>query len=162
MAIEIILKKDVDGLGDEGEIKKVANGYARNYLLPFGHAVLKTDNNLKKLESEKDAIQKRKQEKFEASKSFADKINGIELNFEENAADNGKLFGSISIVDILQKLKDQGFNNIEKKQIHLTEHIKNIGTYDIPIKVYSDLNAKIKVNVKLKEEEPKEEVQQEG
>ena len=148
---EVILKKDVDGLGDEGDIKKVAQGYARNYLLPYGFAVIKNDTNLKKLEAERETIQARKDQKLSESKSIADKIDGLELSFVENTAETGKLFGSIGQTDLQMALKEKGFD-IEKKKIHIAETIKNIGEYSAEISFYNNIKAKIKIVVTQKEE----------
>jgi len=147
MKTEIILKKDIVGLGEEGDIKKVAGGYARNYLLPFGHAVPMSTANMKKLEAEREAINLRKKEKLDASKSILDKLNAVELSYVENAAENGRLFGSISQNDILVQLKELGYD-LDKKQIHLPDAIKSVGAHSIEVKLYGDLVAKIKVAVK--------------
>ena len=147
MKTEVILKQDIVGLGEEGDIKKVAGGYARNYLLPFGHAVPMTQANMKKLEAEREAINVRKKEKLDASKSFLEKLNAVELSYVENAAENGRLFGSISLNDIQVQLKEQGYD-LDKKQIHLPDAIKFVGSHSVEVKLYGDLVAKIKVNVK--------------
>lgn len=149
---EIILKKDIMGLGDEGDIKKVAPGYARNFLLPFGYAVLKTKDNLEKLEAEQEAINKRKDEKLEASKSVVDKVQDIELLYEVNTSGGNKLFGSIGINELYQSIKEKGIE-VDKNQIILPKPFKLCGDYEVDLKFYGDLKAKIKVTIKSLDEE---------
>lgn len=150
MIEEIILKKDVEGLGGEGDIKKVAAGYARNFLLPFGHAVINNKANLKKLAAEQKAINQRKTEKLQGSKGLIEKLEGVEIDLEVNASEEGKLFGSITQLDIVNALKEKGYE-IDKKQINLPNAIKTLGKHDIDIKFYGNLFAKIKIAVNQKE-----------
>jgi len=150
MTTEIILKKDVDGLGEEGEVKKVTAGYARNYLLPFGFAVKKTPANLKKLETEREVIKQRKAQKIEVSKNIIEKIENLTLEFEENAGENEKLFGSITQSDIAQAINDKGFE-IEKKQVILPHAIKTLGDHKVQVKFYGNLVSTLNVIVKEKE-----------
>ncbi len=152
MTTEIILRKDVDGLGEEGDIKKVAGGYARNYLFPFGYAVIKTDSNIKKLENERGAIDERKAKKLNESKSLVDRINGVEIELHVNAAKSGKLFGSITALDIVKALDEKG-HQIDKKQISLPKSIKSTGIYDIPVKFYGNISTSIKAKIVDKEQE---------
>ncbi len=156
MTTDIILKKDIDGLGEEGDIKKVTAGYARNYLLPFGFAVAKTKANLNKLEKEKEEIDDRKSKKIDASKSLVEQVNNLELTLKANASDTGKLFGSITQLDIYNILKNEKNYNLDKRQILLTKPIKLIGDYDIKIKFYGNLYAIIKLKV-INEEKDKTE-----
>ncbi len=138
--------KDIDGLGEEGDIKKVAPGYARNYLLPFKFAAIKNQATLKKLEAAREEINQRKAKKLEASSTIQEKVNGIEISFQVNAGDSGKLFGSIAQIDILSAITEKGFE-IDKNQILLPKPIKSTGEYDVPVRFYGGLIAKIKVKV---------------
>lgn len=160
MTTEIILKKDVVGLGEEGDIKKVAGGYARNYLLPFGYAVLKNNNNLKKLEQEREAIESRKAKKLDESKSVVEKVDNLEIELLVNASKGGKLFGSISQLDIVNAIKEKG-TEVDKKQVILTKPIKNTGTYTVNVKFYGNLNATVKVKVIDKDATAEEEIKEE-
>ncbi len=146
MNTEIILMKDIDGLGEEGDIKKVAPGYARNYLLPFKFAVVKNQAALKRLESQRESINQRKAQKLDVSKGIHEKVIGTEVSFEVNAGENGKLFGSITQSDILNSLTEKGIE-IDKNQILLPKPIKSIGDYDVSVRFYGGLTAQIKVKV---------------
>jgi large subunit ribosomal protein L9 len=159
MTSEVILKKDIDGLGDEGDIKIVAAGYARNYLLPFGFAVVKNKTNLNELEKEKEEINDRKAEKIDTSKSLVEKVDNIEVTLKANASDTGKLFGSITQLDIYNAIKDEKGYELDKKQILLPKPIKMTGDYDIKIKFYGNLYANIKLKVNNLEEESKTEIE---
>jgi len=150
MPTEVILKKDIAGLGEEGDIKKVAAGYARNYLLPFGYAVNKSMATLKRLEAEREAIRQRKIQKLNESKSFMEKLEGIEIELEANASETGKLFGSITPSDIVKALLAAG-NKIEKKHLVIAEPIKTTGIHQVGIQFYGNLKTNIKVTVKASE-----------
>lgn len=142
--IEIILKNDIIGLGDEGDIKKVKAGYARNFLLPKGLAVRKTKTNLFILEKERAAIEARKAEKRSASQSVVEQLKDVVLNFTATVADNDKLYGSITSAHISEKLAEKGIE-IDKRKIELEHPIKTLGEYDIKIKLYEGISATIKV-----------------
>ncbi len=146
MTTEVILMKDIDGLGEEGDIRKVAPGYARNYLLPFKFAAIKNQAALKKLEANREEINQRKTKKLEASNTIHEKVNGLEISFQVNAGESGKLFGSIAQVDILNAITEKGFE-IDKNQVLLPKPIKSIGEYDVSVRFYGGLIAKIKVKV---------------
>ncbi len=156
--MEIILKKDVDGLGEEGDIKKVANGYARNYLIPFGYAVNASKSNIRILETQRKKIDDRKAKKREAAKSVVEKIDGLELTIISNAGENGKLFGSVTNANVADALKEKGFD-VDKKKIEMPKAIKLIGDYDVKVKFHEGITADIKVIVapaKPEEENQKE------
>ena len=144
--MELILKETIDSLGREGDVVRVKPGFARNYLLPQGKAVQATSENLAALEQNKAEIQARLDEQHKKAEGLFKKLSGITLEFEELAAEDDKLFGSVSANDIFEKLAEKKIE-VEKRQIFLSEPIKVLGEKKISIKVGFDLEAEITVNV---------------
>jgi len=150
--MELILKETIDSLGREGDLVKVKPGYARNYLLPQGKAVQATKKNLASLEQNKAEIQARLDEQHKKAEGLFKKLSGITLEFEELAVEDDKLFGSVSVNDIFEKLAEKNIE-VEKRQIFLSEPIKVLGEKKISIQVGFDLEAEITVNVTALESE---------
>ena len=150
--MELILKETIDSLGREGDVVKVKPGFARNYLLPQGKAVQATKENLAVLEQNKAEIQARLEEQHKKAEALLKKISGITLEFQELVAEDDKLFGSVSVNDIYEKLAEQNVE-VEKRNIFLSEPIKVLGEKKISIKVGFDLEAEITVNVVAQESE---------
>ena len=145
--MEVILKKDVKGTGKEGQIVKVSDGFARNKLIPGGLAVEATPANKKAFEREKArAAEKLAQERAEAEK-FAAKLRGRGVVIKTNVGDNGKLFGSITSMDIAQAIFDQTGEELDRRKIILDKPIKETGTTEVEIKVFQDISAKVKVRI---------------
>jgi len=151
--MEVILKNDIIGLGEEGEIRKVAPGYARNYLIPQGFAVLNNKANKAILEKQKAEIEARKEKKIQDSLSLEEKLKGIELKIESPAGESEKLFGSITSSNIAAEIEKLGFE-IDKRKIILKNPIKMLGSYLVPIRLHEGIIPEIKVTV-LKEGELK-------
>jgi len=145
--MKVILNQDVIGLGEEGDIKEVADGYARNFLLPKKLAVPNTRQNLAVLEHKRAAIEKRKEGKRLEALSLKERLEVEELKFAMPAGDNGKLFGSVNNANIAQELEKRGFT-IEKKRIEIPDHaIRSVGNYKIRIKLYDKEEATMRVVV---------------
>ncbi len=145
--MKIILNEDVYNLGEEGDVCEVANGYARNYLLPHGLAVAFNKQNLAVFESRKVAIAKRKEEKKKAAQDLKQQLENISLTVKMPAGETGKLFGSVNNAVIADALEKEGVV-IEKKKIEVaSSSIKMIGKYTVMIKLYSGESAKIEVTV---------------
>ena len=145
--MKIILNEDVYNLGEEGDVCEVANGYARNYLLPHGLAVNFNKQNKAIFESRKEAIEKRKEEKRQAAQSLKQQLEDISLTVKMPAGETGKLFGSVNNAVIADALEKEGIT-IERKKIDVAStSIKMIGTYSVLIKLYSGETAKIEVLV---------------
>ncbi|MBN2618588.1 MAG: 50S ribosomal protein L9 [Spirochaetales bacterium] len=143
--MKIILTKDVLNLGEEGDIKVVADGYARNYLIPNKFAVLCNKANLTVLEQRKRTIEKSKEEKRKAALSLKEKIEAEELLIKMPVGEKGKLFGSVNNATIVEELTKKGIS-IERKKIEVPGHnIKVIGNYSIEIKLYGNESAKLKL-----------------
>jgi len=144
--MEVILRELIDTLGEEGDVVKVKDGYARNFLLPQGLAIPATKANLAVLEKEKAAIEARKEAMRSDAESIAKRITGITVVIEQRAGEEDKLFGSVTAADIADKLASLGVT-IDKRKIVLTEPIKTLGEYLVPVKVGYQVNAEVKVQV---------------
>jgi large subunit ribosomal protein L9 len=143
--MKVILNQDVIGLGEEGDIKEVANGYARNYLLPKKLAMPETKQNLAVLEHKRAAIEKRKEGKRLEALSLKERLEAEELKFSMPAGENGKLFGSVNNANVLQELEKKGFT-VEKKRIEIPDHaIRSVGNYKIRIRLYDKEEAIVRV-----------------
>ncbi len=146
--MEVILLKDVKGQGKKGDVVKVSDGYARNFLLPKGYAVQATEQGKKKLREQNAIMQRKRQAEEENAKKQAERISTVAVEFEVKAGKNGKLFGSITGKDISEALEKQHGIKADKKKIALPEPIKNIGEYQVEIKVYPEISAQLKVIIK--------------
>jgi len=142
--MEVILKQDVAKVGKAGSVAKVKDGFAHNFLIPNGLAVVLTGANLKKLEAEKQKNSLREEKIKKESVALKEKLSGLSLTITANAQEEDKLFGSIATIDIARALKDEGFE-IDKSIIILDEPIKSLGIYEIPIKLHPEVEAKVKV-----------------
>lgn len=142
--MEVILRQAVENLGKPGEVVKVSNGYARNYLLPHGVAFEATPGNLKRIQQERDRLEAAENERRDAAQDLATKMEQVQLTFSARVGDEGKLFGSVTSADVAQQLELQGFH-VEKRQIDLHEPIKALGVYRIPIRLHADVKPEIRV-----------------
>jgi len=146
--MEVILKQDVEKLGYADEIVKVKDGYARNYLLPQGLAILATVPNRKMLA---ETIKQRsyKAEKIRKEAEFlAGKINGLVLKIAQKASEKGTIFGSVNTIAVAQALKDQHDIDIDRKKIILpADHIKALGTYSAQINIHKDVKVTVSLEV---------------
>ena len=144
--MQVILKENIETLGHIGDIVKVAPGYARNYLLPKGLAVEATAKNAKALDHVKRQMAYRKDKALESAKHLAAKLAATSIELLHKAGDEGKLFGSVTNMDIAVSLKEKGFE-IDRKAIVLPEPIKQLGEFEVAIKIHPEVAATIKVTV---------------
>ncbi|UCG79016.1 MAG: 50S ribosomal protein L9 [Nitrospirota bacterium] len=144
--MKVILMEDVENLGDIGSVVSVASGYARNYLIPRNLAAEANPKNIKKLEHIKRSMAAKIEKARQEKQSIADKLTGIKLELKAKAGEDGKLFGSVTNLDIHKGLIEQGVE-VDKKKIIIDEPIKRIGEYEIKIKLHSDIIASIKAAV---------------
>jgi len=142
--MKIILKKDVSALGDAGEIVDVKPGYARNYLVPKGYAVPATGSNLKQYEQEKEAQQRQEEKEKEKARALADELSKVSLTAPIQVGEEDKVFGAITNQNIADLLKEKGYD-IDRKKIQLDEPLKELGVFEVPIKLYKDVEAIVKV-----------------
>jgi large subunit ribosomal protein L9 len=144
--MELILKKTVDTLGEEGDIVKVKSGYGRNYLIPKKLAVVANKANLTLLEQEKAVIESRREKQREEAESLSKKVSGTTITIQHRAGEEEKLFGSVTAADIAEKLAELDIQ-IDKKNILLAESIKTLGEVVVPIKVGYQVTSEITVTI---------------
>ena len=144
--MKVILKDDVKKIGTMGQIIDVADGFARNYLVPRGLAVEANVKNIKSLEHERKIIQGKAKKIKNQAEDLATRISGITLMIKAKAGEEGKLFGSVTTMDIAERLKEQGIE-IDKKRIVLDEPIKRVGSYSVGIKVHPEVLTQVNVQV---------------
>ena len=142
--MKVILLKDTEKLGKKGEIKNVADGYARNFLIPNKLAALATKSELAKLEEQKKIGAEKAEEELKFYQEIANQIDGLELEIPAKVAEEGKLFGAVTASQIAEKLKEKNFE-IKKEQIKLEEPIKEIGEYEAIVEFPHNLESKIKI-----------------
>jgi len=142
--MEVILRQAVENLGKPGDVVKVKNGYARNYLLPRDLAYEATPGNLKRIQQERDRLETAENQRRDTAQGLASKLEQVSLTFSARVGEEGKLFGSVTATDIAQQLEAQGFH-IEKRQIDLHEPIKALGVYRVPVRLHADVKPEIKV-----------------
>lgn len=148
----VLLREDIDNLGGRGEVVKVRAGYARNYLLPRGLALLATKGNIKQVEAVKTAILKKVATERATAQLQADQMKSISLEFVRKAGEEGTLFGSVTSMDIADALKAQGYE-IDRKKITLKDAIKITGEYTVPVKLHREVIVDIPVSVVAEGEE---------
>lgn len=145
--MDVLLCEDVDNLGQRGQVVRVRAGYGRNYLLPQKLAIKASAGNKKMLDDQRRLLAKREQRERLSAQTEADKLQGLELRFERRVGEHGILFGSVTALDIAEALKERGLA-VERRRIGLREHIKEVGEYDVTIKLHRDVNPSIKVIVR--------------
>lgn len=144
--MKVILNENIETLGNIGDIVKVAPGYARNYLLPKKLAVLATDNNAKALEHTKRQMAYKKNKALEAAKNLGAKLEALAITLTHKAGEEGKLFGSVTNMEIAAFLKANSFD-IDRKSIVLADAIKSVGEYTATVKLHPEVTATLKVTV---------------
>jgi large subunit ribosomal protein L9 len=149
--MKVILKQDVESVGRKGDIINVAPGYGRNYLIPRRLALEVTPSNLKMIEIERAALKKKVEAERTSFQAVIQKLNLVVLTFSRKAGEKDHIFGSVSAADIKEALDRLGFE-VDKKKIVLDEPLKRLGSFAVPIKVYHDDRAEIRVHI-VKEEE---------
>jgi len=142
--MQVILLEDIPSLGKSGDLVKVSDGYGRNCLIPQKKAVFATEKNLKSLEHQKRQVQQRLGKVKKTAEGMAQEIENFSLTIAKPAGETGKLFGSVTSMDIETSLKENGIE-VDRKKIHLEEPIKNLGMFTVPIKLHADVVAHLKV-----------------
>lgn len=145
--MQIILQEDVEKVGTRGQLVEVAEGYARNFLLPKKLALEATPGNLKRLEKMRAAFAKKTAVEKDSAQKLAELLAGVSLTLSRKAGENDQLFGSVTSGDISEALAGQGYN-VEKRKIVLADPIKLIGEYDIPVKLHREITTNVKLTVK--------------
>jgi large subunit ribosomal protein L9 len=149
--IEIILRETIDTLGRAGQVVKVANGYARNYLLPRKLAYPATPGNLKVIESERQSLLRKEAKQKEDAEKLLQMLEKVEITIRRKVGEQDALYGSVTNSDIADELEKKGFE-VEKRKIHMDDHIKTVGEFSIPIRLFKDVTAHVKVKVEAETE----------
>ena len=144
--MQVILREDVDHLGEVGDLVIVKPGYARNYLLPRGLAVQASERQMRRVEHEKRIIEARLAKTRAGAEGEKAKLDEVVLTVEKSAGENGKLFGSVTAMELETRLRDSG-HDVDRKRFLIDENIKSLGEYDVGIKLHRDVTATIKVLV---------------
>jgi large subunit ribosomal protein L9 len=144
--MKVILKEDVRNIGTMGQIVDVADGYARNFLVPKGLAVDANVKNIRALEHAKKTIQEKAKKIRSQAQDLSDKIANMTIVIKAKSGEEGKLFGSVTSMDIAEQMKNQGID-IDKKKIVIEESIKRLGSYSVSIKLHSDLATQVTLQV---------------
>jgi large subunit ribosomal protein L9 len=144
--MEVILREHVDNLGKRGEVVKVADGYARNYLLPRKLALLVTEGNKKQIERERAKFEAKEAEEKKIVSAMADRLANVEVVIARRVGENNVLYGSVTTSDIAEALAAKGFE-IDRRKIVLSEPLKQIGDVDLPIKLHREITTNVKVRV---------------
>ena len=146
--MQVILNQDVKGQGKKGQMIKVSDGYARNYLLPRGLAKEATKANINELKGKKESLEYKIRTEKEQAEAAVERFKDISVNLKAKAGANGKLFGSITSKDIADELTKQHHIKLDKKKFVMPEGIKNLGVNEVDVKLYTGITGKLKVVVK--------------
>jgi large subunit ribosomal protein L9 len=144
--MEVILRDHVEKLGKRGEIVKVSDGYARNYLLPRKLALPATEGNRKHIERERKIMETREAEDKSQAEAIASRLSTIDITIARRVGETEQLYGSVTAVDISDFLKTKGFE-IDRRKLILPEPIKTLGEHDVPLKLHREVTAPLKVKV---------------
>ncbi len=149
--MEVILREDIEKLGQRGEIVSVAAGYARNYLLPRRLAVVATEANKKIVEQERQAHLRREAKQLAEAQELAQLMAPVSVTIRQKAGEQDQLFGSVTAKDIAEALEKAGYS-IDRRKIHLEAPIKQLGEFKVPIRLHKDVTVEITVTVAKEEE----------
>lgn len=144
--VKVLLKSEVENLGSGGEVVKVRAGYARNFLLPRGLALPATQGNLSKVEELKKAAAERAKAERSQAEELAKKLSALSLKISRAVGEEGKMYGSVTSKDVADAVAQAGIT-LDRKRIALAEPIKQLGSFDVPVKLHHDVDATIKVEV---------------
>ncbi len=150
MAIQVILTEDVEKLGQAGEVVRVKNGFARNFLIPQGKALLATEGRVKQIEHQRHVIEERVERELETLRQKAAELIKLELVFERQAGEEGKLFGSVTSAEIHERLSSLGFE-VDRRKITLADPLKEIGEHSVEVRLHREVVAPLRVTVKASE-----------
>ena len=144
--MEVILKEDVPNVGKMGQVVRVRDGYARNYLLPRGLVAVANKNNLKTFEHEKRVVESQRERVSKQARTLAEQLLQVSLVIAVKTGEEGKLFGSVTNMHIEKALKAKGIQ-VERRRIHINEPIKMIGDYEVPVRLTSEVTTNVKISV---------------
>ncbi len=145
--MKVILLDNIKGVGKKDEVINASDGYARNFLFPRKLAVEANAENMSKLKNKQDSVQHKKNVEKEKAEDIAKKLKDITVNIKVKAGDNGRIFGGVTSKEISENLKQQFKIDIDKKKIVLNETIKNIGVFNVSVKLFEGIVGNLKINV---------------
>ena len=144
--MEVILREHVDSLGRRGEVVKVADGYARNYLLPRKLALPVTAGNKKQIERERGKFEAKEAEERKVAEAMAERMGALEIVIARKVGETEALYGSVTTADIAHALTAVGFE-VDRRKLQLAEPIKKLGDFEVPIRLHHDVTARIRIKV---------------
>lgn len=151
--MKLILKEDVQNLGETGEVVQVKPGYGRNYLIPQGLAYVASEVNMKRLEEERVRAEERARRDFLEARRRASQIEGMSLTFGERASEDGKLFGSVSVADITERANASGLDfELEKRNLLLDEPLKSVGVFPVGVRLHPEVEVELEVRVEREDD----------
>lgn len=147
-SVKVILKEDMENLGESGDVVDVKPGYARNYLIPQGLAYEASEANVRRLEEEKRLAEERAKRDYLEARRRASQLEGLALTFHARAGEEGKLFGSVTSADIADRLNEGGLDfEVERRRIELDEPLKQLGAFMVPLKLHHDVEVEVEVRI---------------
>jgi large subunit ribosomal protein L9 len=149
--MEVLLLQDVEELGEAGEIKRVADGYARNYLVPRGMAVRATPGAIKQAEKQRQAASRRQAKELSEAQALAQTLDGVSVTFQARAGESDRLYGSITNVNIAEALEEKLGQEVDRRKIEMEEPLKELGTHAVTIRLAPGAEAKVTVVVEREE-----------
>ncbi len=155
--MEVLLLQDVETLGQAGDIKRVADGYARNYLIPRQLAVLATPGAIKQAKTRRQATARREVKELDEAKALAERLDGVTVSFMARAGETDRLYGSITNVAIAQALEKKTGQEVDRRKIELEEPLKELGTHAVTVKLAAEAEAKVTVVIEREEDAAKQE-----
>jgi large subunit ribosomal protein L9 len=148
--MKVILQKEVDKLGTPGDVVDVADGYARNFLIPKGLAASASKGAVKHAERLREAHDKRQRAELEAAQAIAERLTSTPLRMSVKAGEEGRLFGSITVHHLAEEIEKIVGGEIDRKQIHLEEPIRSVGTHEVKVRLHPDVDATVTVQIVAK------------
>lgn len=148
---EVLLLRDVKRLGKAGEIKRVADGYARNYLIPRKLAVMVTESTIQQVRAKLQAEARRREKEITTAQSLAERLPQITLTFKVKAGEKGQLYGSITNADIATSLEKEIGQKFDKRKVLLEEPLRHLGSYKVPVKLATDIVPEVTVVLEAEE-----------
>lgn len=149
--MEVLLLKDLNQLGQAGEVKRVSDGYARNYLIPRGLAVMATPGAIKQAEKQREAAARRQVKELSQAQALAQALDGLTVTFQARAGESDRLYGSITNANIAEALEEQVGQEVDRRKIDLEEPLKELGTHAVTIRLAPQAEAKVTVVIEREE-----------
>ena len=145
--MKVVLTRDYEKLGSAGDVINVKDGFAKNFLIPNNIALIATQGNINQMEIVKKSLIKKEAKNIEEAKKIAEIIDGTTVTIKVNSSPDGKLYGSITTKDIAEKIFELKKVELDKKKIDLEEHIKEVGNYEVNVRLYKEIKAVIKLEI---------------